>query len=92
MTDEEKKASASKKKKNDTLAFRNSTTKAIADLKSKNKKLTSEAMANKNKTIAANRKKAKSARRKNVTDKYTKITGLQGLQGLQGLSPKTNKA
>ena len=49
-------------------------------------------MANKNKTIAANRKKAKSARRKNVTDKYTKIVGLQGLQGLQGLSPKRKKS
>ena len=88
MTDEEKKVAAAKKKENATSTFRNSTTKAISDLKAKNKKLTSEAMANKNKTIAANRKKARSAKRKKVTEKYTRISGLQGLQGLQGLSQK----
>tara|TARA_R100000951_G_scaffold101389_1_gene92860 strand:+ start:300 stop:545 length:246 start_codon:yes stop_codon:yes gene_type:complete len=81
MTDEEK-----------TSTFRNSTSKAIAELRLQNKKLTTEAMANKKKTIAANRKKKKDARKKYVSDKYTKIAGLQGLQGLQGLSPKTKKA
>ena len=85
MTDEEKKAAAAKKKENDTSTFRASTTKAIADLRLQNKKLTADAMANKNKTIAANRKNKKDAKRKYVSDKYTKITGLQGLQGLQGL-------
>lgn len=92
MTNEEKKAAISKKKENDTSTFRASTTKAIADLRSQNKKLTANAMANKKKTIAANRKKKKDAKRKYVSDKYTKIKGLQGLQGLQGLSLKTNKA
>ena len=37
MTDEEKKVAAAKKKENATSTFRNSTTKAIADLKAKNK-------------------------------------------------------
>jgi hypothetical protein len=90
MTDEEKKAAAAKKKENDTSTFRESTTKAIADLRSQNKKLTADAIANKKKTKAANRKKKKDAKRKYVSDKYTKIKGLQGLQGLQGLSPKVN--
>ena len=92
MTDEEKKASSSKKKENDTSTFRESTFKAIAELRSQNKKLTADAMANKKKTIVANRQNKKAKRRKYVSDKYTKIKGLQGLQGLQDLSPKTKKA
>ena len=85
MTDQEK-------KDNETSTFRESTFRAIAELRSQNKKLTANAMANKNKTIAANRKNKKAKRKKYVSDKYTKIKGLQCLQGLQGLSPKTKKA
>ena len=82
----------SKHKKNDdeTSNFRAKTNKAIAELRSQNKKLTADAMASKKKTIASNRKKKKDAKRKYVSDKYTRIAGLQGLQGLQGLSPKAN--
>lgn len=85
MTDEEK-------KENDTSTFRESTFRAISELRSQNKKLTANAMANRKKTIAANRKNKKAKRRKYVSDKYTQISGLQGLQGLQGLSPKTKKS
>ena len=92
ISKEEKKAAASKKKETDTSTFRESTFRAIAQLRSQNKKLTADAMSNKKKTIAANRKNKKAKRRKYVSDKYTKISGLQGLQGLQGLSPKTKKA
>ena len=70
-----------KKKADETSNFRNATTKAIADLRLKNKRLNDNAIANK-------KKKARSAKQKAVSDKYTKIAGLQGLQGLQRLSPK----
>ena len=75
MTDEEK-----------TSNFRKKTAEAISDLRSQNKKLTSEAIANRKEKRAAAKKKRKDASRKRVSDKYTKIAGLQGLQGLQGLS------
>ena len=91
MPDEKKKSAAAKKKEKDTSTFRESTSKAIAELKSKNKKLTADAMANKNKTIAANRKNKKDAKRKYVSDKYTKIAGLQGLRGLQSLTSKKTR-
>jgi hypothetical protein len=80
MTDEEK-----------TSNFRKKTADAISDLKSQNKKLTSEAIANRKEKRAAAKKKRKDARRKRVSDKYTKIAGLQGLQGLQGLTTTKNK-
>ena len=80
MTDEEK-----------TSNFRKKTADAISDLKSQNKKLTSEAIANKKEKRAAAKKKRKDARRKRMSDKYTKIAGLQGLQGLQGLTKTKNK-
>ena len=92
MTDEEKKVVAAKKKENETSTFRQSTANAIADLKSQNKKLTSEAIANRKAKRAAVKKKRKETSRKRVSDKYTKIIGLQGIQGLQGISPKTKKA
>ena len=91
MPDEKKKSVAAKKKEKDTSTFRESTAKAIANLKAENKKLTSNAMANKNKTIAANRKKIKAKRRQYVSDKYTKIAGLQGLRGLQSLTSKKTR-
>ena len=80
MTDEEK-----------TSNFRQSTANAIADLKSQNKKLTSEAIANRKEKRAAAKKKRKDAKRKKVSEKYTKIAGLQSLQGLQGLTTTKNK-
>ena len=80
MTDEEK-----------TSNFRKKTADAISDLKSQNKKLTSEAIANRKEKRAAAKKKRKDARRKRMSDKYTKIAGLQGLQGLQGLTTTKNK-
>jgi hypothetical protein len=83
MTDEEK--------KQDESNFRNSTAKAISALRASNKKLTDESVANKKKTLAANRKKKKDAKRKYVSDKYTKIAGLQGLQGLQPLTTKKTR-
>ena len=62
MTDEEKKAAAAKKKENETSTFRQSTANAIADLRSQNKKLTSEAIANrKEKRAAAKKKRARGA-------------------------------
>jgi hypothetical protein len=91
MTDEEKKAAAAKKKENETSTFRQSTANAIADLRSQNKKLTSEAIANRKAKRAAAKKKRKDAKRKRVSDKYIKIAGLQGLQGLQGLTTTKNK-
>lgn len=80
MTDEEK-----------TSNFRKKTAEAISDLRSQNKKLTSEAIANRKEKRAAAKKKRKDASRKRVSDKYTKIAGLQGLQGLQGLATTKKK-
>jgi len=80
MTDEEK-----------TSNFRKKTAEAISDLRSQNKKLTSEAIANKKKKRAAAKKKRKDAKRERVSEKYTKIAGLQGLQGLQGLATTKKK-
>ena len=80
MTDEEK-----------TSNFRKKTAEAITELRSQNKKLTSEAIANRKEKRAAAKKKRKDASRKRVSDKYTKIAGLQGLQGLQGLATTKKK-
>jgi hypothetical protein len=80
MTDEEK-----------TSNFRKKTAEAISDLRSQNKKLTSEAIANRKEKRAAAKKKRRDASRKRVSDKYTKIAGLQGLQGLQGLATTKKK-
>ena len=80
MTDEEK-----------TSNFRQSTANAIADLRSQNKKLTSEAIANRKEKRAAAKKKRKDAKKRRVSEKYTKIAGLQGLQGLQGLTTTKTK-
>lgn len=80
MTEEEK--------RQDESNFRNRTAKAISELRASNKKLTDDAVANEKKTLAAKRKSKKDARRKYVSEKYTRITGLQGLQGLQPLTTK----
>tara|TARA_R100001463_G_scaffold28926_1_gene66087 strand:- start:937 stop:1182 length:246 start_codon:yes stop_codon:yes gene_type:complete len=80
MTDEEK-----------TSNFRKKTAEAITELRSQNKKLTSEAIANRKEKRAAAKKKRRDASRKRVSDKYTKIAGLQGLQGLQGLATTKKK-
>lgn len=80
MTDDEK-----------TSNFRKKTAEAITELRSQNKKLTSEAIANRKEKRAAAKKKRRDASRKRVSDKYTKIAGLQGLQGLQGLATTKKK-